>query len=107
MVDYGDSKASRYSSEVADNCDDFGVLIFTGCLNTDGIWVWIEEVDELFESIHILSEREAKLVAKKFRGEAEIWWKRPQIDRINRGKPPIRTWKRMKKKLIRRYLPLL
>ncbi|POO01106.1 hypothetical protein TorRG33x02_032890 [Trema orientale] len=100
IVDYGDSKASRCFSKVANNCADFCVPIFIGCLNTDGIWVWIEEVDELFESIYILPGREAKLVAKKFRGEAEIWWKRLQIDRITYGKPPIRTWKKIKEKLI-------
>lgn len=66
--DFGDLKTLRYSLKIVEYYDlgDFNIPIITGCLIKDGILEWIEEVEELFESVNIILE-EAKLVAKRFK----------------------------------------
>lgn len=55
----------------------------------DGIFEWIEKVDEFFE-------KQTKLVAKRLMGKAENWWKQFQEDRSYEGKNIIMSWEKKK-----------
>lgn len=44
-------------------------------------------------------------MAYKLRSGAAVWWEKLQIDRRRRGKPHIRSWRRMKQLMMNRFLP--
>ena len=51
---------------------------------------------------YILMEDHVEFVVHKLKGRTAVWWDRFQNIRVYQGKPPIRTWSRMKR-LLRGY----
>ncbi|KAL5537554.1 hypothetical protein UlMin_042915 [Ulmus minor] len=67
---------------------------------------WLKKVDNYFDYTHTPEENKVKLVAYKFNRGASAWWDQEQNTRRKMGKPPIRTWPRMRKMIRDRFLPL-
>lgn len=53
----------------------FHIPTFDGNLITDGIFEWVDEIDEFLELFYVNPSKEAEFVAKKLRGKAETCWK--------------------------------
>ena len=86
--------------------DDFDVPAFDGNSNVDGVLLWIEEIEEMLECVSLVPEKQAKFVAKGFMGYANFWWKQLKENRRHLGKKQILTWKKMREKLEKHFLPL-
>ncbi|KAK3005274.1 hypothetical protein RJ639_016461 [Escallonia herrerae] len=78
---------------------------FYGSMNVKDFLDWSAELDNFFEFHEIPMEKRVILVAYKFKGGAQAWWKNLQNNRGRQGKLPIRDWNRMKRELQSRFLP--
>jgi len=79
---------------------------FDGNLDIKSSLFWIDEVNKLLNVVCIPMEDHVEFVAYKLKGRASTWWKQLQNIRMYQGKPPIRTWRRMKKLLQTRCIAL-
>lgn len=82
------------------------LLSFNGQLHMEDFLDWLSEVEKFFEFMEISEEKQVKYVAYKLKGGASAWWDQMQLSRTRLGKPPVKTWMKMKRMLKNRYLPL-
>jgi Retrotransposon gag protein len=66
---------------------------------------WLHTVKRIFNVKNLSDKQKVKLVAIKLRKHALIWWEHVRNRRFREGKPKIRTWDKMKKKLMAKFLP--
>ena len=58
---------------------------FSGDLNIERFFVWLTEVDRLFEYIEFPKEIKVKFVAYKLKGRTLVWWDRLMKMRMREG----------------------
>ena len=98
------SGASRYSSTPTLEYDGLDIPMFSRNFCEEDILDWIQMVDEFFECVSVPVEKQAKLVARRLDCSTSTWWNQLQNKRVYEGKPKIRTWTYMRKKLLNRFL---
>lgn len=62
-------------------------------------------VDQFFEFVEVEHDKEAIMVARQFKGHLVYWWKKLQCQRLLKGKDKIRTWKKMRREVIKEFVP--
>lgn len=73
---------------------------FDAKMDIEGFLEWIKNVESFF-GICLLRIM-VKLVALKLKSGASAWWEQLETNRQRFGKPPIRTWEKMKKRICAR-----
>ena len=73
---------------------------FSGKLDVEAFLDWVKNVESFFEYMEMVEDKKVKMVALKLKSGASVWW-----DQIQVGKAPIRSWPRMLKMMIKRFLP--
>ncbi len=76
-----------------------------GRLNPDECLDWIEALDNHFECDYIPASQRVKIAKAKLKGPALTWWNFVQNERLDEGKEPISTWKRMKAEVKKQFVP--
>ncbi|GJU39383.1 RNA-directed DNA polymerase [Tanacetum coccineum] len=79
---------------------------FSGSLNIEDFLDWVSETEKYFELMDIPEDSQVKYVAYKLRGAASSWWDNLQTGRRHQRKQPIRTWRKMKRVMFARFLPV-
>ncbi|GJS46089.1 putative receptor protein kinase ZmPK1 [Tanacetum coccineum] len=79
---------------------------FSGSLNIEDFLDWVSETEKYFELMDIPEDSQVKYVAYKLRGAASSWWDNLQTGRRRQRKQPIRTWRKMKRVMFARFLPV-
>ena len=79
---------------------------FSGSLNIEDFLDWVSETEKYFELMDIPEESQVKYVAYKLRGAASSWWDNLQTGRRRQRKRPISTWRKMKRLMFARFLPV-
>ena len=79
---------------------------FEGKSHPDDFIDWLHTVERVFEIKNLSDEQKVKLVAIKLRKNASIWWEHVKSRRIKKGKSKIRTWEKMRGKLMAKFLPV-
>ena len=72
---------------------------FNGDLDSKGFFIWLTEVDILFEYTEFLEDKKVKFVAYKLKGRTSVWWDRLREMRMREGRGSVQTWHRMKQSL--------
>ncbi|GKB13483.1 hypothetical protein Tco_0847406 [Tanacetum coccineum] len=89
--------------------DDYRLKVdlpfFNGSLNIKDFLDWIAEVERFFEFAKITGNKQVELVAYCLKGGASSWWEQVQNQRKRLGKQPTRSWPKMKRMLMGRFLP--
>ncbi|GKD99581.1 uncharacterized protein Tco_1387565, partial [Tanacetum coccineum] len=84
--------------------DDFRLKVdlpfFNGNLNIFDFLDWIAEVERFFEFVEITENKQVKLIAYR-----SSWWEQVQNQHRRVGKQPTRSWPKMKRMLMGRFLP--
>jgi hypothetical protein len=104
--DSSSSRSSR-SHRCQPRMNDIKVDIpdFEGELQPDEFVDWLQAIECLFKYKEIPEEHKVKIVAVKLKKQALIWWENLKRRRKCEGKSKIKTWDKMRQKLIRKYLP--
>jgi len=86
---------------------DFKVEIpkFETQLNLDEFIKWMNTFERVFEYKDLPYDKKVKLVALKLRKYASIWWSNVVSKRARKGNDKIRSWRKMKEKLMAKFLP--
>ncbi|XP_071688790.1 uncharacterized protein [Rutidosis leptorrhynchoides] len=79
---------------------------FSGSLDIEGFLDWVSETEKYFELMDIKEETQVKDVAYKLKGPALSWWDNLQTGRRCQRKQPVRTWRKMKRLMFARFLPV-
>ncbi|GJS50152.1 gag-pol polyprotein-like protein [Tanacetum coccineum] len=79
---------------------------FLGSLNIEDFLDWVSETEKYFELMDIPEDSQVKYVAYKLRGATSSWWDNLQTRRRRQRKQPIRTWRKMKRVMFARFLPV-
>ena len=82
------------------------IQTFSGSLNIEDFLDWVSETEKYFELMDIPEESQVKYVAYKLRGAASSWWDNIQTGRRRQRKRPISTWRKMKRLMFARFLPV-
>ncbi|KEH24158.1 hypothetical protein MTR_7g105270 [Medicago truncatula] len=108
-VSGSDSSSSRSSRsqrrELHMNDIKVDIPDFEGNLQPDDFLDWLQIVERLFKYKEVPEEQKVKIVAAKLKKLASIWWENLKRKRKREGKSKIKTWEKMRQKLIRKYLP--
>ena len=78
------------------NPDEFRISSLDRNLDIEPSLLWIDEVDKLLDVMCIPTEDHVKFVAYKLKRRAAACWNQLQHIRMLQGKPPIRTWRKMR-----------
>ena len=66
---------------------------------------WISKVDQVFARYNIEEQEKFKVVIKKLQGHALEWWEKYKCKRKKRGKSKIKTWDKLRGKLMDAFAP--
>lgn len=83
----------------------FDIPEFHGRQTTVELLEWIVTVEETLEFKRVPLDRCVPLIAMRFRGRAAAWWTRLKTSRARLGRPKISSWDKLKKKMLKTYLP--
>jgi len=61
---------------------------------------WISKVEHVFNCCNLDNKEKFKVVISRLRGRALQWWQNYKITRRKKGKEKVRSWKKMKTKLM-------
>ncbi|KAK0582923.1 hypothetical protein LWI29_031183 [Acer saccharum] len=78
---------------------------FEGKMHPNEFVKWLNTVDRIFDYQDVLENKKVKLVAIKLRNHASFLWENLKRQRERDGRSRIVTWEKMKKELMRKYLP--
>lgn len=65
---------------------------YEGQMNISEFLDWVKAVENFFDYMEILEERQAKMDACKLRGRTSVWWDRIQATRKRHGDVDINSW---------------
>lgn len=66
---------------------------------------WVQQLDEIFDSLEISDFQKCKLASSKFLGRAAIWWKDLMALLRENGNDEVRNWELMKRLMTRHFIP--
>ena len=66
---------------------------------------WISKVEQVFTRYNLEEHEKFKVVIKKLRGHALDWWEKYKYKRKNREKSKIKTWDKLRGKLMCAFAP--
>ena len=78
---------------------------FEGNLNPNLFIEWIQALERFFEVKEYSDEKAFKVVVLKLKKYASPWYENIKKQREREGKPRIKTWSKLKKLMIKRFLP--
>ena len=78
---------------------------FNGNVSIEEYLDWVSEVEKFFDYMGTTDEKQVCLVAYKLKGGASAWWDRVQLNHTCERKLPMRSWRRMKRLMLDRFLP--
>ena len=79
---------------------------FNGNISIEKYLDWVNEVEKFFDYMGTIDDKQVCLVACKLKGGASAWWDRAQLNCTCERKLPIRSWRRIKRLMADRFLPL-
>ncbi|KAA0061454.1 reverse transcriptase [Cucumis melo var. makuwa] len=79
---------------------------YNGKRDIESFLDWIKNIENFFNYMDTPDRKKMHLVALKLCGGASAWWDQLEINRQRYGKPPIRSWEKMKELLKAHFLPL-
>ena len=74
------------------------IPIFYG--QNDEFTTWFSKVEQAFDCHNLSGQEKFKAVISKLRGCALQWWKNYKFTRRKKGKEKVRTWKKLRGKLM-------
>ncbi|XP_074292223.1 uncharacterized protein LOC141619091 [Silene latifolia] len=78
---------------------------FFGSLNPDDLLEYIRDVEKIFEFKNYYNDAKAcKVVVLKLKGYASLWYDNLKNQRLREGKEPIKSWSKLKKKLLDKFV---
>ena len=118
----GDVKAIEETSEEEEAVEDEAVKFFKilakvsgklrieipsqdGNLNVDELMDQISSMDKFFDLGEIEDKKKVKYATTKLKGHASIWWDELQTSKVRKGKPKIKQWDKMIRKLKKIFMP--
>ena len=78
---------------------------FNGNISIEEYLDWVSEVENFFDYMGTVDDKQVCLVAYKLKGKASAWWDHVQLNRTCEWKLPIRPWRRMKRLMADWFLP--
>jgi len=93
------SKRSKFLNPNRRDMFSNSILSFDGSLDVESTLLWIDKIDGLFDMEYIPMEGQVKFMTYKLKGRATIRWNQFQNVCMYQGKPPIRTWRWMRRLL--------
>ena len=66
---------------------------------------WVSKVEQAFACRNLSDQEKFKVVISKLRGGALQWWKNYKFKRRKKGKEKVRTWKKLRGKLMGSFCP--
>jgi len=66
----------------------------------DVFTTWFSKIEQAFDCHNLSDQEKFKVVISKLRGCALQWWKNYKFKRRKKGKEKVRTWKKLRGKLI-------
>ncbi|KAK9733199.1 hypothetical protein RND81_04G050900 [Saponaria officinalis] len=77
---------------------------FSGSLNPDKLLEWLRDVERAFEYKSYNDFKAFKVATLKLKGYASLWYETLKNQRAKEGKEPIRSWSKLKKKLMGKFV---
>ncbi|XP_074278615.1 uncharacterized protein LOC141602208 [Silene latifolia] len=77
---------------------------FSGSLNPDDLLEWIRDVEKIFEYKNYNDARACKVAILKLKGYASLWYDNLKHQRLKEGKDPLRSWSKLKKKMLAKFV---
>jgi hypothetical protein len=81
------------------------ISLFHGTMGVEEFMDWQIDVDRFFDVMDIPENKQVKMVAIRLKSTAAVWWDRLVLQRHRQKKHPIRTWRKMKRLMLERFLP--
>ncbi|XP_074303264.1 uncharacterized protein LOC141637716 [Silene latifolia] len=80
------------------------ILNFLGSLNPNDLLEWLRDVERIFEYKGYNDTKAFKVATLKLKGYASLWYDTMKSLRAREGKDPIRSWNKLKKKLLAKFV---
>lgn len=80
-----------------DFCVKNDIPHYGGQMNIIEFLAWVKAVDNFFEYMEDLEDRQVKMIAYKLKGGASAWWDRIQSTKIRHRELLIQSWEWMRK----------
>jgi len=71
----------------------------------DEFTTWFSKVEQAFDRHNLSDQEKFKVVISKLRGRALQWWKNYKFNKRKKGKEKVRTWKKLRNKLMGAFGP--
>ncbi|CAJ2646166.1 unnamed protein product [Trifolium pratense] len=81
------------------------IPLFHGTMGVEEFMDWQIDVDRFFDVMDVPENKQVKMVAIRLKSTAAVWWDRLVVQRKRQKKRPIRTWRKMKRLMLERFLP--
>jgi len=96
----------RPSRQPTDDLSDMKIdpLKFEGNLNPNLFVEWMQALERFFEIKEYSDDKAFKVVVRKLKKYASLWYENIKKQRAREGKPRIRTWSKLKKLMTKRFL---
>ena len=75
------------------------------CGQNNEFTTWFSKVEQAFDCHNLSDQEKFKVVISKLRGCALQWWKNYKFKRRKKGKEQVRTWKKLRGKLMGAFCP--
>ncbi|XP_074292085.1 uncharacterized protein LOC141618926 [Silene latifolia] len=72
--------------------------------NPDDLLEWIRDIEKIFEYKGYTDVKAFKVVLLKLKGHASLWYDNLKHQRIREGKEPLRSWFKLKKKMLGKFV---
>ncbi|KAK9714387.1 hypothetical protein RND81_06G090500 [Saponaria officinalis] len=77
---------------------------FSGSLNPDELLEWLRDVERAFEYKGYNDLKAFKVATLKLKGYASLWYENLKSQTAKDGKEPIRSWSKLRKKLMSKFI---
>jgi len=64
---------------------------------------WEIDVDRFFDVMDVAESKQVKMVTNKLKSTTSVWWDKLVVQRHRQRKNPIRTWRRIKQLMHKRF----
>lgn len=99
----------KAENENSRNNNDYRVKadipLFYGTMGVEEFLDWQIDVDRFFDVMSVPENKQVRMVAIRLKSTAAVWWDKLVMQRKRQRKEPIKTWRRMKRLMLERFLP--